>query len=172
MAGCVEMATCSHSRLPWLQFPVRSRHRTVDLPILRTRDNGSPNNAHVRNLHFCIDSNVDEIRRTQTDETKDETTTHPGTRGRKARPSRRWRRRPSVVIDDASPLRVGCRRCGLVRRSGSEDVSRRLWPCSDGCSRGSAGPGRAKRKQVSGHRTEVWRRWSPWQQVGVVGRLT
>jgi hypothetical protein len=107
---------------------VRPRDRTVDFPIFRTQGNSSPNNAHVRNLHFCIDSNADELGRTQTDETKDETTTHPGTRGRNARPSRRWRRRPSVVIDDASPLPVGCPGCGLVRRSGSKDVSRRPWP--------------------------------------------
>lgn len=47
----------------------------TDLSIFRTRDNGSPNTVDVRDLHRCIDTNTDERRRAQTDETKDETTT-------------------------------------------------------------------------------------------------
>ena len=63
-----------------------------DLLIFRTKNNSSSDNAHIRDLQRHIDPNTDERRRTQTDETKDETTIAPTTRGHGARAGPRQRR--------------------------------------------------------------------------------
>jgi hypothetical protein len=50
---------------------VRPNRRPSDF---RSLDNSSSSNAHVRDLHRRIDLNINERRRTHTDETNDETT--------------------------------------------------------------------------------------------------
>ena len=62
--------------MPFVQVKYcgQGRGRTADLPIFRSLDNSSPNITQVRDLHFFIDLNADERRRTYADETKDETT--------------------------------------------------------------------------------------------------
>jgi hypothetical protein len=49
------------------------RGRTADLPIFSSLDSSSLNTVNVRDLHHNIDLNTNERRRTQANETKDET---------------------------------------------------------------------------------------------------